>query len=360
MNNYDELDSIIGDAGGLEQNTEVNQNKDPEYKGPGLGKLTHKEAYGQRADLSESENSSLENFKKRVNATRREKQEQINIGDGWVPVNREEMGVRSMFYPPEWEFYVKPAAVMAIKNWTAIDETRTDQVNNVFNEIVRTSVKIDTHGVGQGGWSQINSWDRFWFILKVRELTFTKGETKVQFEDACSECKNDITYTLTPEGLFYEFPDDDLIEKYWDGNAWQIDPQEYDVNHEPITLYTPKLGRDEAIIEWATARARNNQQIDETFVNFLVWMAPSIAKNQQVRDQQIEKLYKEYKSWSLEMFEFMSDVIYNITINPSEKLRCTCPHCGMEATSTVKFPNGIKRLFKVETKAKKFGSRRAD
>ena len=81
------------------------------------------------------------------------------------------------------------------------------------------------------------------------------------------------------------------------------------------------------------------------------------AKDMQVLDKQIEKLYKEYKSWSIEMYDFMEDVIRNITINPSENLRVTCPHCGQEATSTVQFPNGIKTLFKSETKAKKFGSR---
>jgi hypothetical protein len=57
------------------------------------------------------------------------------------------------------------------------------------------------------------------------------------------------------------------------------------------------------------------------------------------------------------MFTFMNDVIRNITINQSEKLRVECPYCGQEATSTVQFPNGIKVLFEVKSSAKKFGSR---
>jgi hypothetical protein len=57
------------------------------------------------------------------------------------------------------------------------------------------------------------------------------------------------------------------------------------------------------------------------------------------------------------MFGFMQDVVRNITINPSEKLRQVCPHCGAEVTSNVQFPNGIKAIFNVATKAKKFGSR---
>ena len=66
---------------------------------------------------------------------------------------------------------------------------------------------------------------------------------------------------------------------------------------------------------------------------------------------------KEYKAWSVDMFSFMQDVVRNITINPSEKLRQVCHHCGAEVTSNVQFPNGIKAIFNVTTKAKKFGSR---
>lgn len=343
---YNELESQIGDAGGTEQ---------PQSKG--LGKIQHQEILGKQSELDADEQASLEAFKSRTRGEREERRERANIGDGWIPVERSEMGIRSQFYPKEWEFYVKAAPVSAIKNWTAVNEERTDQVNAVLNEIVRTSVKIVTNGVGTGGWQNINSWDRFWFILKVREATFVDGEAKVEFTDACSECDEDILYRLTSTGLFYEFPDDELIDKFYDGRTWNIDPSEFDVSHEPITLYLPTLGKDQAIVEWATARARAEQKIDENFIRFLPWMLSKPAKDMQVLDRQIEGLYKEYKAWSLPMFDFMEDVVRNITINPSEQLRVTCPNCGQEAISKVRFPNGIKVLFKTETKAKKFGSR---
>lgn len=343
--NYDNLEDQIGSAGGTEETQK------------GLGRIQHQEILGKKPDLDAEDQASLEAFKSRTRNEREARREQINISDGWVPVNREEMGIRSQFYPKEWEFFVKPAAVSAIKNWTAIDESRPDQVNTVLNEIIRTSVKISTNGVGTAGWQAINSWDRFWFVLKVRETTFVHGESKVQFEDACSECDHDITYELTSDALFYEFPDDELIDKYWDGKVWNIDPEEYGVPHAAIQLFTPTLGKDQSILDWATAKARANQKIDENFIRFLPWMLAKPAKDMQVLDRQIEAIHKEYKSWSIEMFDFMDDVIRNITINPSEQLRTICPNCGQEAISTVRFPNGIKTLFKTETKAKKFGSR---
>lgn len=346
-NDYDQLESEIGNVGSTEE---------PEAP-KSLGKIQHKEILGQQGDLDETEAAAMAAFQARTKAAREERLEAPSIGDGWVLIDRSEMGVRSDFYPSMWNFYIKPATVSAIKNWTSVDETNTAAVYKVLNEIIRTSVKIDTQGEGHGGWGSINSWDRFWFILKVREITFAKGESKVEFEDQCSECGHDLLYRLTSEALHFEYPDDELIEKYWDGNQWNIDPAEYDVDHEPIILYTPKLGRDERIIEWATAQARANKQTDENFIRFLMWMLPNPSKDPNVLNRQIEKIYKEYKGWSIEMYEFMDDVVRNLTVDPSENLRMICPSCGQEAISSVRFPDGIKVLFRVEGKAKKFGSR---
>lgn len=347
---YDSLESQIGEMGSIQQEE------------TSLGKLEH---FGKTKEeqLSSQERDELEAFRKRAEKktilgykANEEEQSITSIGEGWMPIDREEMGIRSQFYPEDWVFYIRPATVQAIKNWTAIDEERPDFVNNVFNDIIRTCVKIQTSN-SSISWQNINSWDRFWFTLKIREITFITGEQKIEFEDTCSECEEDLIYTLKSENLFYEFPDEDLIDNYWNGTNWVIDPSEYDLEDPVITLYTPTIGKDQAIIDWATNKVRAGGKIDETFITYLVWMLPKASKDVQMLDRQIQKLYKEYKSWSVDMFSFMQDVVRNITINPSEKLRQTCPHCGAEATSNVQFPNGIKAIFNVATKAKKFGSR---
>lgn len=326
---------------------------------PTFGKLQHKSSYGQKEELDNDEQESLNRFLNKGKQIKETKTtaEDIEVSAGWIPIDREQLGIRSQFYPENWEFFVKPATMNAIKNWTAIDETRPEQVNKVFDEIVKQCVKIDTHSIQSAGWAQINSWDRFWFILKVREYTFTQGENKIEFEDDCTECGQPINYTLTADALHYAFPDEDLINDYWNGREWVIDPSEYDVDHEPITLYTPKLGKDSAIIEWATAKAHAGQKIDETFIEFLIWLLDKPSKDMQMFDRQIKKIYKEYKMWDVEMFSFMKEVIKNITINPSENLSTRCPHCSQETVSGVQFPNGIQALFHNGKTRKKFGSR---
>lgn len=342
-NDYNQLDDQIGSAG--------------EEKPTSLGRIEHKEILGEKPDLTPEEEESLKKFQTGVSRERESLREKQLVTDGWIHIDRSEMGKRSDFYPPSWEFYVKPATVSAIKSWTSVNEEDTRAVHQVLNEIIRTSVKVDGGGEATGGWRAINSWDRFWFVLKVRELTFKQGETKIEFEDQCSECGYPLTFELRSDALHYTFPDDELIDKYWDGTCWNIDPVEYNVEHEPIKLYTPTLGVDERIIDWATIQAQAKQNIDENFVRYLMWMLPNPSRDNNVLMRQIDKIYKEYKGWSIEMFSFMDDVITNLTVDPSDTLRKTCSSCGQEATSTVRFPDGLKVLFHVGGMAKKFGSR---
>ena len=132
---YDSLESQIGEMGGIQEET------------TNLGKLEH---FGKSKEdkLSKSEKDELERFRqlaaKKTTLGKVQdfdgEQQVTSISEGWIPVNRDEMGIRSQFYPQDWTFYIRPATVQAIKNWTAIDEERPDVVNNVFNEIGRAHV----------------------------------------------------------------------------------------------------------------------------------------------------------------------------------------------------------------------------
>ena len=342
-NDYSNLESQIGEIGG-------------EPKTEGLGKLQHAEVLGKKGKLNAEERTEMKEFINRSNK-RSAAAESVSISDGWIPLDRSELGRRSMFYPEDWQFAIRPATVQAIKNWTSVDEENPEELNKVFNEIIRLCVRM-TDGAGNvHTWQEMNSWDRFWFILKVREYTFVHGENKIEYTDQCENCEEEITFTLNSSSLTYEYPDDEIM-KYWDGSKWVIDPHEYDVDAPTVTLYPPKLGKDQAIIEWAVARARQGRRdIDENFIKFLVWMLSKPSRDAQNFETQIRHIQSIYKSWDYDMFTFMNDVVRNITINPSEKLSTKCEHCGAEVTSQVQFPNGVRALFQIETKAKKFGSR---
>ena len=364
---YEVLAAQIGDLGGDDQ----------QPQGEGLGKLQHKAAYGQREDLSNEDQKSMEAFLERQNRARakRESQENNNdsrvrdfsneedetpIADGWIPLNRKEFGIRSQFYPSDWQFYIRPATPQAIKNWISIDESNALQMNQTFDEILKLCVKIRANEKNIS-WSHINTWDRFWLILKVREATFVNNKKAITFEDDCPECDQTIEFELTPSALHYEFPDEDIVEKHWNAEdmKWTIDPEEYGVDEDPIELFVPTVAVQQAIIDWVQRQTNRRKKVDETFVStFLPWLINKPSRDENQFDKQVHRIEKSYRSWSVPFHELMTDIVRNVTINPQETLKCVCPHCGEEVASNVQFPNGVKVLFEIESGIRKFGSRR--
>lgn len=346
----DILENQIGDMG---------QEEAPKKS---LGKIKH--IPGQKEELSDEEKQSLENFQKRTNKKRNiidaaDDFIDNSIRNGWIPVDRELFGVRSQFYPKDWEFRIKPATVEAIKNWSSINEENLAVTNSVFNEIIKSCVSITTPA-GNIPAFRLNSWDRFFMILLVREHTFVNGEQAIRYEEECDMCGTPLVYTLESKDLFYEFPDDDIVDRHWnaDERCWVINPADYDVEgYGTVKLYVPTLEKDEAILSWAYQQAQQDKAPQEAFLKFLPWMLDRAPKDPTLLEKKIKDCRATFRSWDTSMFAFMEDVLRNITINPSEKLKQKCPNCGEEVSAAVQFPNGIRSLFAVQSGHRKFGSK---
>lgn len=283
------------------------------------------------------------------------------IREGWIDVDKRLLGKRAIFYPEDWQFRIRPATVEAIRNWSNIDDENPNSVDDVFNEIIKSCVAI----IGPGGrpipWGNINSWDRFFWLLLIREYSFRNGEKKVKYTDYCPECDNEIEFELTSQSLMYDFPDEEVM-KYYDREerCWYIDPAEFDVEGEqPIQLYIPTLEKDAAIKAWLIARLRENKnrKIDQTFIRFASWLTQKISKDETIAKRQIREIDLKYRSWGENMFSFMDEVLRNIIVTPSNKLIINCPLCGEEVTSNIRFPNKIRDLFDISGQHRKFGKK---
>lgn len=281
------------------------------------------------------------------------------LREGWIPVDKQIMGLRAYFYPEDWQFRIRPATVEAIRNWSNIDEKNPFAVDDVLNEVLKSCLSIVT-AQGQIPWGNINSWDRIYFLLLIREYTFVDGENKLKYEEDCPECDNPINFELTSSAILYDYPDEDVI-KYYDVNqrCWMIDPEEFDVQAAPVRLYLPTLEKDANVKAWWIDRAQNqpNKKTDQAFLRFLPWLTPKISKDLDIAKKQIKSLESAFKNWDIEMFTFMDEVLRNIIVTPKDKLVMKCPICGEEVTAPIRFPNNISDLFNVPNKHRKFGSK---
>ena len=336
----------------VKQVEEENANPASQYIGT---KLTHK--IGGRADTDKEEDAKLVE-EKHLTRVGEKIGQNVEVRDGWMDVDKRLLGDRAKFYPDDWQFKIRPATVEAIRNWSTIDDENPNSVDDVFNEILKYCLTIVTP-TGNLPWGNIRSWDRFFFVLLVREYTFVQGEKKIEFTEDCPSCDNTVTFNLTSQSLVYELPDPEVM-KYFsqEEQNWMIDPNEYDVEWpEPVILYLPTLEKDANIKAWLIDRVQNNKKVDNVFVKFLPWLAPKISKDLTIAQRQIREYEVKFKTWDSEMFDFMNEVVNNIAVLPSTKLIETCPVCGEEVSAQISFQDGIRSLFNMASGRKKFGKK---
>ena len=286
--------------------------------------------------------------------------ETTRVREGWLPVDRTLLGERDIFYPSDWSFYIRPATVEAIRNWSMIDDQNGNSIDEVFNEVLKTCLQIKDSTDRPIPWHNICSWDRFFFLLLIREYTFQDGESNISYYEDCPECETPVESNLTSNALMYDMPDEEVIS-YYDqtSRTWAIDPSEYEVEGDPITLYVPTLEKDANIKAWMIRKLQENRntKIDPVFIRFVSWMTPKISKDDEISKRQMKQLKMAFDSLSIDQFEFMDEVLKNIIVTPKTKLIAKCPSCGEEVTSDIRFPNGVSGLFHIQSKRRKFGKK---
>ena len=286
--------------------------------------------------------------------------ETTRVREGWLPVDRALLGERDIFYPSDWSFYIRPATVEAIRNWSMIDDQNGNSIDEVFNEVLKTCLQIKDSTDRPIPWHNICSWDRFFFLLLIREYTFQAGESNISYYEDCPECEAPVEFNLTSDALMYDMPDEEVIS-YYDqtSRTWAIDPSEYEVEGDPITLYVPTLEKDANIKAWMIRKLQENRntKIDPVFIRFVSWMTPKISKDDEISKRQMKQLKMAFDSLSIDQFEFMDEVLKNIIVTPKTKLIAKCPSCGEEVTSDIRFPNGVSGLFHIQSKRRKFGKK---
>lgn len=286
--------------------------------------------------------------------------ETTRVREGWLPVDRTLLGERDIFYPSDWSFYIRPATVEAIRNWSMIDDQNGNSIDEVFNEVLKTCLQIKDSTNRPIPWHNICSWDRFFFLLLIREYTFQDGESNISYYEDCPECETPVEFNLTSNALMYDMPDEEVIS-YYDqtSRTWAIDPSEYEVEGDPITLYVPTLEKDANIKAWMIRKLQENRntKIDPVFIRFVSWMTPKISKDDEISKRQMKQLKMAFDSLSIDQFEFMDEVLKNIIVTPKTKLIAKCPSCGEEVTSDIRFPNGVSGLFHIQSKRRRFGKK---
>jgi hypothetical protein len=265
---------------------------------------------------------------------------------GWKNLPMGILPSKGMFYPEGTRIAIRAAEVKEIRHFSTIDEDDRIDIEEKLGMILDSCMRIDFPGEGVVSFKDLKVEDRFFVILAIRDLTFTRGENMIilipDTECGKKECPIKEGFELRT-GVLSSYSIDEKILKYYDKDE-RCFVFEIKKTGKKIKMGVPSIGISGKISDFIIYCANKKIDIDESFLMIL----PFILDEWRTTDNDsILSIMKEAdEKWSKEEFSIYFELSEMIKIGTKAKAQIDCPKCGArEVTADINFPKGIRSLF---------------
>lgn len=259
---------------------------------------------------------------------------------GYIEIYPDGFPSRGLFYPPGARFFVKPASVGAVRQFSTVNEQDPFAVADAFNDILKTSLHV--RGVGKMfSYKDILDEDRIHLIMAIREATFVKGENRLVIDAKCAACKEKTTIELRNEAFERSVVDPKVMSYYDEASRSFVFKTK---SFGDVRVSPPTIGVMSTVTEYIKDKQREGGEIDLSFVKVLPFLASDWRSFDLKAAKQMEV---SVMGWSMDRFQFMNTLVEKIRVGVKETLHGTCESCGADVATPVTFPGGVKALFVV-------------
>lgn len=311
---------------------------------------------------SELDKAAKDNYKKRVDVaddgtvTKKTETSEIHSAadDLYKNIPLNALPTQGLFYKEDLEITIRPARVGEIRHWSTIDENDYIDMDKKLNFILEKCLRIKD---GENGsfmsWRDLKEIDRFFIVFRIHELTFPKGENKINFKFKCKnpDCGDRVNGTVEKVPLASNMLDlieidKELMEYY--------NPEErmFTFEHKKIgkkfKATFPSVGVASKLKGYTNSKREEGDYIDIAFLRIAPYF---IHEWRELTDEAIDSLVMESKSWSEDEVLFFTKLAD--LMEESVKLDAVhnCKSCSEEIRIPLFFRDGlrIKDLFSVST-----------
>ena len=265
---------------------------------------------------------------------------------GWKNLPMSILPSKGMFYPDGTRIAIKAAEVKEIRHFSSIDEDDRIDIEEKLGMVLDSCMRMDFPGEGVVSFKDLKVEDRFFVILAIRDLTFTKGENMIILLPDTECGKNDCPIKDGFElrtGVLSSYSIDEKIMKYYDrGERCFI--FEIKKTGKKIRMGVPSIGVSAKIAEFIVYCSNRKIEIDESFLKILPFIVEEwrTATN----DSILSLMNEADEKWTKEEFSVYFELSEMIKIGTKAKAQMDCPKCGAkEVTAEISFPKGIRSLF---------------
>ena len=262
---------------------------------------------------------------------------------GWHSVNPEAFPSKGVFYPDGTKVQIRPATVKEIRQFSIVQDEDPFSIDEAMNHIMTSCVNVNIPNK-ISNFKDLCEEDRIHIVLCVKDLTFVKGENKLNIPYECDECG-------TPNGI--EFCNanlrpgtiDDKIMKYFDYESKTFKVQTK--SSGTLELAPPTIGVMRIIttyIKNQTQTPGQRKRLDQGFIKILPYIVPTWRG---FNEDKIKELEVDFQRWDATKYSTFFQIVDMIRVGVNEQVHSNCTKCGAEIRTPISFPRGIKSLFVV-------------
>lgn len=252
----------------------------------------------------------------------------------WHTVSRADMPYGGIFYPDGWVFKCRPAIGREVSDFSTIDADNAISVHDGICGLLKNCLRIEDADGRAINPLSVCEFDKLYFLLYVRFVTFAHPENKMGIECTCGGCGAAFTGDVTHKALTFGTVKDAALKARQSDGSMLIEPKTL----KPFSLRPSTLLGAQAYKEYIMAESGAGRKPDHRFGRFY-WMFAgkdgikgalaryTDAMHDPKQTALYTKLEKDASPQLLDAFKF------------------PCPSCATEVRVPISFPGGIAWLF---------------
>jgi hypothetical protein len=266
---------------------------------------------------------------------------------GWKNIPASFLPSGGMFYPESTKIAIRAAEVKEIRHYSTIDDDDKLDIEEKLSYILERCCRIDFPGEGVVSYKDLKQEDRFFIIMAIRDLTFTKGENMIILKPY-KKCKSlpDCPFSAGIElrtGVLSSYDIDPEILRYYDASSRCFVFNSKKIGKR-IEMFIPSIGVNQELTNFIREAAKRKIEVDDGFIS----VAPFLFNDW--RELSFERILGKMREmdnfWSKEEYSLYFELSERIKIGTNLEVKLECPVCGeKEVTASITFPRGLRSLF---------------
>lgn len=267
----------------------------------------------------------------------------LGMESEWKNIPPDILPSKGFGYPIGFEIAIKAADVREIRQYSTVDDSDRIDLDEKLNAILNKCMKIRWES---GILESYDLWyeDRFFVIMSIRDMTFTKGENRILLPVTknCTKPECEVADKIElKSNLLDSFELDNEILKRYSNLSYSFKFIPKDGGPE-MNLYIPTVGVTTVCRKIIKNKKLKEKKYDESFANIATFIIPDWRGLD-------ERTYDQYEiasnEWTALQFSIADQISQRINFATKSRIYSKCTSCGGEVTADITFPRGYRSLF---------------